>query len=83
MFEVFRNFGMQPHLFAFGISFCLCSIFAVAPKFFIKKEHMENDLTARQAQHNRPTPRIGGVGVIAGLFMVCVLYNKEIPGDNQ
>ena len=42
---------------------------------------MQNDLSARQAQHKRPTPRIGGVAVIAGLFVSCVVFASEIQTD--
>lgn len=42
---------------------------------------MENDLTARQAQHKRPTPRIGGVGVIAGVFAASLAFAAEIGSD--
>ena len=42
---------------------------------------MQNDLSARQAQHKRPTPRIGGAAVIAGFFASCVVFAPEIQTD--
>ncbi|MDC0739699.1 MraY family glycosyltransferase [Cognatishimia sp. SS12] len=42
---------------------------------------MQNDLSARQAQHKRPTPRIGGAAVIVGLAVAMGVYARAIQAD--
>ncbi|MDA5559057.1 glycosyltransferase family 4 protein [Shimia sp. MMG029] len=70
-----------PLLLTFGVSFALCSVFALAPNLFLSEEHMNNDLNARQAQHKRPTPRIGGVGVVLGLLITSIIYFHQLQTD--
>lgn len=81
MFDVIFEGGFVPLLVAFSVSFGLCCLFAFAPHLFLNKQHMQNDLTARQAQHKRPTPRIGGAAVIAGLFVASMVHIWEIQND--
>lgn len=81
MFDVLANMGMIPLVIAFGTSFGLCCLFAFAPHWFLNAQHMQNDISARQAQHKRPTPRIGGVAVILGLFVACLVSLPEIQSD--
>ncbi|MEO9971414.1 MAG: glycosyltransferase [Hyphomonadaceae bacterium] len=44
-------------------------------------EHMLRDLSAPQAQHTRPTPRVGGIGIILGLGVGCAFYKNDIGRD--
>ncbi|WP_271845617.1 glycosyltransferase family 4 protein [Cognatishimia sp. SS12] len=81
MFEVVLSVGAAPILLAFLTSFGLCSLFAFAPQLFLNQEHMQNDLSARQAQHKRPTPRIGGAAVIVGLAVAMGVYARAIQAD--
>ncbi|MBO9399481.1 MraY family glycosyltransferase [Shimia sp. R9_3] len=70
-----------PMLVSFGVSFGLCCLFALVPSLFLNQEHMRNDLNARQAEHKRPTPRIGGVGVILGVAVTSAIYWQRIEND--
>lgn len=81
MFDVFFQGGFVPLLIAFSVSFGLCCLFAFAPHLFLNMQHMKNDLNARQAQHKRPTPRIGGAAVIVGLFAACLASVSEVEND--
>jgi UDP-N-acetylmuramyl pentapeptide phosphotransferase/UDP-N-acetylglucosamine-1-phosphate transferase len=81
MFDVISDGGVLPLLLAFGVSFGLCCLFAFAPHLFLNKQHMQNDLSARQAEHKRPTPRIGGAAVIVGLFVATLVYMGRIEAD--
>lgn len=81
MSEFISTFGAWPILLAFLTSFGLCCLFAFAPQLFLNQEHMQNDLSARQAQHKRPTPRIGGAAVIVGLAVATLFYARHIQTD--
>ncbi len=81
MFDIFVGGGLLPLILAFGVSFGLCCLFAFVPHWFLNKQHMDNDLNARQAQHKRPTPRIGGAAVIAGTSIACFAFFSEIQND--
>lgn len=81
MSDFLSMFGVLPIVIAFGVSFGLCCLFAFAPQLFLSQEHMQNDLSARQAQHKRPTPRIGGVAVIVGLAVGAGVFAKQIQAD--
>lgn len=81
MFSIFSDGGILPLFIAFGTSFGLCCLFAFAPQLFLNKAHMQNDLNARQAEHKRPTPRIGGAAVITGVFVACLIFFKSLQDD--
>lgn len=81
MFDVITEGGVLPLIVAFSVSFGFCCLFAFAPHLFLNKQHMQNDLNARQAQHKRPTPRIGGAAVIAGVFVACLAFFSVIGND--
>ncbi len=81
MFEYFQLSALLPFIIAFLTSLGLCCLIAFAPHLFLKSEHMENDLNARQAQHKRPTPRIGGVAVILATVVAGGLYAESLKSD--
>lgn len=81
MFDVIAQEGGLSVLMAFFVSFGLCCLFAFAPHMFLNKEHMQNDLSARQAEHKRPTPRIGGAAVMVAVFVTCLMYLSQIASD--
>lgn len=47
----------------------------------MNREHMMRDLTARQATHTRPTPRVGGVGIILAVALGSFYYLSELGSD--
>lgn len=81
MFDVIAESGVLPLIVAFSVSCGFCSLFVFAPQLFLNEQHMQNDLNARQAQHKRPTPRIGGAAVIAGVFVACIASYWKIQND--
>jgi UDP-GlcNAc:undecaprenyl-phosphate GlcNAc-1-phosphate transferase len=72
-------------LLIFGVAFftsvALSTLFIARPNVLMSHEHMLRDLSAPQSQHTRPTPRVGGMGIILGLCVGCVLYNSHIGHD--
>ena len=44
-------------------------------------EHMLRDLTARQSTHTRPTPRVGGVGIILALAIASAYLIGQLGND--
>lgn len=66
---------------SFIISMALCILFIARPNLLMSHEHMLRDLSARQAQHSRPTPRVGGIGIMAGLSFGCLVYYNDIGRD--
>ncbi|WP_348657417.1 glycosyltransferase [uncultured Sulfitobacter sp.] len=66
---------------AFFISVALSTLFIARPNLLMSPEHMLRDLTAPQAQHTCPTPRVGGIGIILGLSVGCVFYTNDIGRD--
>ncbi|UWR39600.1 glycosyltransferase [Sulfitobacter sp. W074] len=65
----------------FIFSMALSLLFIARPNLLMSHEHMLRDLSAPQSQHTRPTPRVGGIGIILGLCFGCLFYYNEIGRD--
>ncbi|WP_435988430.1 MraY family glycosyltransferase [Sulfitobacter sp. SH24] len=65
----------------FVTSLLVGSLFIFRPTLVMSSEHMLRDVNAPQAQHTRPTPRVGGVGVIIALGLGCLYYRPELEND--
>lgn len=69
-------------LFAtFLISLITGLLFIARPGLLMSQEHMERDLGARQATHTRPTPRVGGIGIILAMTLGCIYYADQLGND--
>lgn len=66
---------------AFSTSLLLGLLFIARPTLLVSSEHMLRDLGAPQAQHTRPTPRVGGVGIVFGLLIGCLLYIDNLGSE--
>ena len=66
---------------AFGTSLVLCTIATARPEWFLYREHMIRDLSAKQAQHTRPTPRVGGAAVIIAVILASTLVADHLGRD--
>jgi UDP-N-acetylmuramyl pentapeptide phosphotransferase/UDP-N-acetylglucosamine-1-phosphate transferase len=69
---------MQPMLFAFALSFLLCAALAQSSSLlssFIR----QNDLTAVQSMHTKPTLRLAGLALFVSILMTDIIFAPE-PG---
>ena len=66
---------------AFGISITLCGTAILRPEWVLNQAHMLNDISAKQAQHTRPTPRVGGAVVITSLRIGGALVANQVGRD--
>lgn len=64
---------------ALSLGFCLLILHF--PAWFLDLRHLQKDLAARQALHNRPTPRIGGVAIFLALGIGCFLMREQLGKD--
>lgn len=60
---------LWPMLAAFFASLCICGFIVFWAKGHMNQANMLGDTSATQALHSRPTPRIGGVGIVIGFFL--------------
>jgi len=74
-------FDLMVFFLTFMVSVALCAIAVLRPSLLMSHDHMIRDLSARQAQHTRPTPRIGGVAVILAVVVGVALYGDQIGRD--
>lgn len=74
-------FDLWTLVFAFGTSLLLCAIAMARPEWFLNREHMILDLSAKQAQHTRPTPRVGGAAVIIAVVLAGALIWGQLGRD--
>ncbi|NKX42747.1 hypothetical protein HGG71_14945, partial [Rhodobacteraceae bacterium R_SAG2] len=65
----------------FLTSLAIGLLFIAWPGLLMSQEHMERDLCARQATHTRPTPRVGGIGIIVALVFGCFYYADQLRND--
>lgn len=65
----------------FLVSVALCGIAIARPALMMSHDHMLRDITARQAQHSRPTPRIGGVAIIVAVFVGSLFFLDRLELD--
>lgn len=56
-------------LLLFLVSFCFCSLVALASPWLTRAQRSREDLGSIQCAHLRNTPRIGGVGVMASVML--------------
>jgi len=56
-------------------------LFIARPSLLMSQEHMERDLEARQATHTRPTPRVGGIGIVLAIVLGCIYYADQLRSD--
>ena len=68
-------------LLAFLTSTGLCLLAIKRPALFMNKDHMMRDLSARQAQHTRPTPRVGGAAVVCALLVGGLFHAQDLERD--
>jgi len=66
---------------AFGASLVLSTIAMARPEWFFNQERMISDLSAKQAQHTRPTPRVGGAAVIIAVVLAGTLVVDQLGRD--
>jgi UDP-N-acetylmuramyl pentapeptide phosphotransferase/UDP-N-acetylglucosamine-1-phosphate transferase len=59
--------GAEYFLLIFFASFSICSLFVSARSLHLHRTSRAADRAAVQAAHNAPTPRIGGIGILAAL----------------
>jgi len=74
-------FDLLAFTFTFAISALLCAIAILRPSLLMRQDHMISDLTARQAQHTRPTPRVGGVAIVVAVFTGGLLFADRFELD--
>lgn len=60
---------LRQMLAAFFTSLCICGFIVFWAKGHMNQANMLGDTSATQALHSRPTPRIGGVGIVLGFFL--------------
>ncbi|CAM4218330.1 MraY family glycosyltransferase [Palleronia rufa] len=61
----------------FAISFTVCGLLLVTKKFHLTRSIRMDDCRAVQAAHRRPTPRIGGLGVLIAILIVLLFMVPE------
>jgi len=68
-------------LVTFFSSLAIGLFFIARPSLLASQEHMERDLGARQATHTRPTPRVGGIGIVVAIALGCFYYADQLKTD--
>ncbi|MGR3549288.1 glycosyltransferase family 4 protein [Pseudooceanicola sp.] len=68
-------------LATFISSLAIGLLFIAWPALLTSQEHMERDLGARQATHTRPTPRVGGIGIVLAIILGCFYYSDQLESD--
>ncbi|KKL11943.1 hypothetical protein LCGC14_2540730, partial [marine sediment metagenome] len=68
-------------LVTFFSSLAIGLLFIARPSLLATQEHMERDLGARQATHTRPTPRVGGIGIVVAIALGCAYYADQLKTD--
>jgi len=66
-------------VFLASLILCLCAI--KRPELLMSQEHMLRDLKAKQSQHRRPTPRVGGAAVVLALLIGGALHADQLRSD--
>jgi len=69
-------------LAAFAVSLCLTLLIVRSAKMH-SNFLMDHDVSGPQKFHARPVPRVGGVGIVAGLLVAVVLLHSTAPADAQ
>jgi UDP-N-acetylmuramyl pentapeptide phosphotransferase/UDP-N-acetylglucosamine-1-phosphate transferase len=64
---------IQLGLIVFGASFAACLLIVLSQKWHGSLSH-DHDLDGVQKVHTTAVPRIGGVGVVAGLVLGCRVH---------
>jgi len=63
---------------AFAVSFAVCLLIVLSQKWHGKLSH-DHDLSGVQKVHTTAVPRIGGIGVIAGVLLGLALFQLLAP----
>jgi len=71
----------QLGLTVFGISFAACLLIVLSQKWHGSLSH-DHDLDGVQKMHTTPVPRIGGIGVVAGLVLGCLCFQHLFAKAN-
>lgn len=71
------NFGFDAALI-FLISALVCALVLVTQRHHLAMANRRSDTKAVQAAHRRPTPRIGGLALIAALVPMALLIGPEL-----
>ncbi|CAH0150380.1 putative undecaprenyl-phosphate N-acetylglucosaminyl 1-phosphate transferase [Massilia sp. Bi118] len=71
----------QLGLTVFGGSFAVCLLIVLSQKWHGSLSH-DHDLDGVQKMHTTPVPRIGGVGVVAGLVLGCLCFQHLFAKTN-
>lgn len=71
----FTEFG-----YVFALSFSICSLLVLTKEWHLKPNSRRNDNRAVQAAHIVPTPRIGGIGIVAAAILSFFLFNARDSG---
>jgi len=69
------------YIATFFTSLLIGLVFVAWPALLMDREHMMRDLTARQATHTRPTPRVGGFGIILAVALGAYYSINQLGSD--
>jgi UDP-N-acetylmuramyl pentapeptide phosphotransferase/UDP-N-acetylglucosamine-1-phosphate transferase len=72
----------QLGLTVFGASFAACMLIVLSQKWHGSLSH-DHDLEGVQKMHTTPVPRIGGIGVVAGLVLGFLCFQHQFAGQVQ
>lgn len=73
--------GLWIYAATFSTSLIISLVFVAWPALLMNREHMMRDLTARQSTHTKPTPRVGGVGIIVAVAIGSVYWIGQLGSD--
>ncbi|SCY16494.1 MraY family glycosyltransferase [Paracoccus tibetensis] len=62
---------------AFGVSFLICGFLILSRSWHLKLTMRRDDGRAVQAAHSQPTPRVGGVGIVAACIVSLIGLGVE------
>lgn len=65
----------------FLTSLIVSLVFVAWPALLMNRDHMLRDLTARQSTHTRPTPRVGGLGIILAVAIGLAYSIDQLGSD--
>jgi UDP-N-acetylmuramyl pentapeptide phosphotransferase/UDP-N-acetylglucosamine-1-phosphate transferase len=72
----------QLGLTVFGASFAACMLIVLSQKWHGSLSH-DHDLDGVQKVHTTAVPRIGGIGVVAGLVFGFMFFQHQLGGQTQ
>ena len=80
-----RGFEFLSELWIYAATFLtsliVSLVFVAWPALLMNREHLLRDLTARQSTHTKPTPRVGGFGIILAVALGSVYWIGQLGSD--